>query len=452
MKLRTKITALLLIAVGLLLRLRALPPALGDVDGVNFARALVHFDPLHQSPHLPGYPVYVAATKLFALFGSAQIQALVLPAAVSFVAGALLLFAGLARRAGDDVALGATAVVALAPGAVLVGAWPGSDGLGFSILLAAAGLIAGWPERTLGAGLLLGLLLGTRLSWWPLVGSAFFLSPNPRRLAAGAGAATGAWLLGLFLFASPAALATGAGTFAKGHFLEWGGTAVTSEGRLPAAWHNLVELQLGGPALALAAGALAVVGLAKTERGPWTALPLAIALPYVAWVLLAQNLDKARHLVPLLPLVGALAGLGLARLPSLRRFAAPGLVLLLGSVSFGRAEAQGEQRAPAAALADHLLTRSPERLQVFAGPSARVIEQQAPMIRVWRAKDGDVLTREARAAHARGADVLVTSDAEGAHRLPLEQVARFEAPPEVRPEEPRLILYRFVPEEHHARR
>lgn len=452
MKLRTKITALLLIAVGLLLRLRALPPAIGDVDGVNFARALRAFDPLHQAPHLPGYPVYVAATKLFSILGSAEIGALVLPGLLSFVAGAALLFAGLSRRTGPDVALGALSFAALAPGAVLAGAWPGSDGLGFSLLLAAVGLMAGWPERTLPAGVVLGLLLGVRLSWWPLVASAVFVTPSPKRLAAGIGAATGVWLLGLCLFAPPAALISGAALFARGHFLEWGGTAVTTHGRLGTAWSNLVDLQLGGPLVALATGALIAAAVARSEQPRWIAVSIAAALPYAAWVLLAQNVEKTRHLVPLIPLLGGLAGLGLAGLPNARRFAAPALALSLGFVSFGRARAQGGQPAPAAALAADLLTRSPERLQVFAGASARVIEQRAPMVRVWRPKDAAVLVREARMAHARGAEVLVTSDAPGASALDLEPIARFEAPPEVRPEAPRLLLYRFVPEERHARR
>src|SRR5687768_14210600 len=81
---RRKITLSFVVGVGSVLRFRAVPPSLADVDGVNFARALERYDPLHQAPHLPGYPVYVFAAKLFRLFDLAEIWSLVLPSLVLF--------------------------------------------------------------------------------------------------------------------------------------------------------------------------------------------------------------------------------------------------------------------------------------------------------------------------------------------------------------------------------
>ena len=41
-----------------------LPPALEDIDSINFALALHDFDPVLHRPHPPGYPVYVAMGKV----------------------------------------------------------------------------------------------------------------------------------------------------------------------------------------------------------------------------------------------------------------------------------------------------------------------------------------------------------------------------------------------------
>src|SRR5690348_14731733 len=51
-------------AAWLALHLPFLAPSLEDIDSINFALGLHHFDPgLHQ-PHPPGYPVFIAAGRI----------------------------------------------------------------------------------------------------------------------------------------------------------------------------------------------------------------------------------------------------------------------------------------------------------------------------------------------------------------------------------------------------
>ena len=72
-----------------------LPPTLEDIDSVNFALAVGDFDVARHQPHPPGYPVYVALSKIStAAFGGAgDRRAVVRGLAVwSAIAGAALVF------------------------------------------------------------------------------------------------------------------------------------------------------------------------------------------------------------------------------------------------------------------------------------------------------------------------------------------------------------------------
>ena len=44
----------------LVAHLAYLPSSLEDLDSINFALGLRHFDVANQQPHPPGYPIYIA--------------------------------------------------------------------------------------------------------------------------------------------------------------------------------------------------------------------------------------------------------------------------------------------------------------------------------------------------------------------------------------------------------
>jgi hypothetical protein len=48
----------------LLAHLPFLAPALEDIDSMNFALGLHHYDPALHQPHPPGYPVFIAAGRV----------------------------------------------------------------------------------------------------------------------------------------------------------------------------------------------------------------------------------------------------------------------------------------------------------------------------------------------------------------------------------------------------
>src|SRR5712672_1493408 len=51
--------ALLIAAIYLAAHLPFLAPSLEDIDSINFALGLRHFDPAMYQPHPPGYPIYI---------------------------------------------------------------------------------------------------------------------------------------------------------------------------------------------------------------------------------------------------------------------------------------------------------------------------------------------------------------------------------------------------------
>src|SRR4051794_41851056 len=97
-------SAAMLALVFLALHLPYFPKSLEDLDSINFALGVRHFDVAEHQPHPPGYPLYIAAAKAVHVVVGPEGRALSL---LSVVAGALALF-GLFRffdeldRGGDD--------------------------------------------------------------------------------------------------------------------------------------------------------------------------------------------------------------------------------------------------------------------------------------------------------------------------------------------------------------
>ncbi|MCK6545914.1 hypothetical protein L6R52_08600 [Myxococcota bacterium] len=496
-------TSAALALAGGLLRAAAVPPTVADVDGVNFARALDAFDPAHQAPHFPGYPVYVALSSIAHALGAPEVWALALPSILLWPIAAFVLALGALRAWGRGAALGALITASLAPGAITLGGWPGSDGLGFALLALGLGALAcarvdggaaldrgvlavfgsaSASRWAITGGAALGLLLGVRLTWWPVVAGALVVARVRRALVA-ALVAVLAWAAPLAVIVGPRDLvALGLG-FTGGHFESWGNTAMTSDvgvlARVARAAWDVVAAGLGGVwlgAVPSSSGGLeevhgaawiisGVAGLglgafALRRRAALEALDeiVIVALAYLAWVLVAQNVDKPRHLLPLLPIVGAMIGAGWSRLfgglrsagavsgvGAARAAITVGAAVALTTVSLARAEVQRTTLAPQAAVVADVARRAPAGLAIFAGEESRVFEHLAPMYRVMRPASPDVLTSEVARLTSLGVDVLVTSGAPGASALSLEPVSVHQTLEVLRGPESFVVLHRVRP-------
>src|SRR5690242_4270696 len=56
--------SLVVAAIWFAAHLPSLAPSLEDIDSINFALGLRHFDPALHQPHPPGYPVYIALGRV----------------------------------------------------------------------------------------------------------------------------------------------------------------------------------------------------------------------------------------------------------------------------------------------------------------------------------------------------------------------------------------------------
>lgn len=472
--------------LGALLRAMAVPEFVGDVDSVNFARSLVHFDPMNQSPHMPGYPVFVWVAKFFYGLGvHHEAWALALGGIVLWPLAGVLFYLGSRRWLGHWAALGALTVASVAPAPVVIGGWPASDGLGLALLLAALGALGlaweceqkqklsgnmGWAWL---GGFLLGLILGVRLSWAPLTFAVVFSFVLRKRavarsvmVAKALGVVT--WFVPLAAWIGWERFFLACSNFAAGHFGIWGGTALATSatqfeipsrvGRslwslwsagLGAGWPGKVPMsnvsgafEPGGLILGIII-ALALVGWLRTRRHSELLL---IAAPYFIWVVGLQNVEKFRHLVPLLPLLGAMLFTGIQSWRWPRGLAAVFMVFMLLATTT-RAWEQGSRPVASVSMVSWAMAHHPPGgILIFAGQEARVFEHHAPHLRVLRPANVATLRREANRVSALGVQVWVSSGAPGVELLTdvLKELKSFRSSVEVQAHDHHLTLYKYV--------
>jgi hypothetical protein len=147
--------------VAALTRLLAISRTPWEWDEMQFMSALRDYDVMDHSPHPPGFPLFIATAKLFALLGIPEFRAL----QVVVVAGAIALFPLvflLARELGFtfDVALGGALLFVFAPNVWFYGGTAFSDVPGLAVLLGACVLLM--RGRLAWGGLLMGVAVAFR--------------------------------------------------------------------------------------------------------------------------------------------------------------------------------------------------------------------------------------------------------------------------------------------------
>ncbi|HXI28735.1 MAG TPA: hypothetical protein VNG89_09935, partial [Vicinamibacterales bacterium] len=169
-------SVLLLALIFLLLHLPYLPRSLEDLDSINFALGVRHFDVAQHQPHPPGYPVFIAVAKAMRTIAGSELAALAL---VSVVSGALgvaaiaWVFAGLEGRDRRWTAwLPPTIVAMTAPLYWFTAVRPLSDmaGLAAALAVQALTLSARTPVTFVAAAFAAGVASGLRsqVAWLTL--------------------------------------------------------------------------------------------------------------------------------------------------------------------------------------------------------------------------------------------------------------------------------------------
>lgn len=337
--------------------LRYASPIARTWDEVDFALALHRYDLLAMQPHFPGYPYFILGASFIHSWVEDPVQALSVFNTLAALSSVIPM-AMLARRftgAGDKSLLFA-AFVLTSPYLWLMAARPMSECAGIAVLwwylwsIRAAMAHPRSLVRHLLPMLMFGFLMGTRLSFFPfglallplwmeqykqggksckrlMLSAAAFLSAElvwVVGLALSEGTISGFWKLSL--------------AFVEGHFSEWGGGVTSSNMAfgpriLELLGSNLIEHALLGRSLII--GILLGLLLAVTAAGLWqrryrqrslsdidgnyesparekqpaSEIELvnrsfyiwlaACILLYFLWALFGQNIEKPRHIVPI---------------------------------------------------------------------------------------------------------------------------------------------------------
>ena len=378
-----------LAVVFLAAHLASLPITLEDLDSVNFAFGVRHFDVAQHQPHPPGYPAFIAlgklATGVCAALGVTAPEARGL-AVWSALAGALLipilywLFAALEGGVRPGSGRGLipdrhrpliAALIALtSPLAWFTALRPLSDMIGLTAAMGAvaalaiattpdaAGRFAGRTGLLTAGALLAGLALGFRVQTgaltlpflaWTLV-SRWPALPARSRIAAAAAAATGVllWAVPLVvasggLSAYLTALGSQAGEDFSGVVMVW--TNRTVRVAVFAVLHTLVfpwdSPVLAGFVLSIAAAGAGVLLVRRAFRP--LMLLVVIFGPYAIFHLLLQETVTIRYALPLVPPVAYLAAVTFAEARALAAATALAAVVTCSlwlaapaAVAFGR--------------------------------------------------------------------------------------------------------------------
>jgi hypothetical protein len=319
---------LVLAALFLAAHLASLPASLEDLDSINFAFGVQHFDVAHHHPHPPGYPLFILIAKAARLVSASEAHAL---AVVAAVAGALSIFAlvALFRRIDPDRCAPASALIATlltvtAPLYWFAGSRPLSDlaGLAAAIGVQALTLAAATPASLAIAAFLAGFATGLRsqVAWLTVPLIVLAIVRLRRRGTAPFSAA--AFAVGGLLWGVPLVVLTGPRAYWHAIFdqgaedltgvqMLW--TTPTGH-QLVAALHREFVAPWSVTLVAAIVFALAVAGavrMFRVSRGPLLTLAAAF-VPYLAFDLLFQETVTTRYALPMLVPTAYLAMRGLA--------------------------------------------------------------------------------------------------------------------------------------------
>jgi hypothetical protein len=320
---RQRSAGIALVLIFLFAHLALLPKTLEDIDSINFALGVRHFDVAEHQPHPPGYPVFIALSKAStavlraAGIDAASARGLAIWSALGGAAAIPAMFLLLRRLEGrDGLARWATLVLAASPLFWFTALRPLSDMLGFAAAMWALALMAGKPppRRLIAGALLAGFTIGIRsqvaVLTLPMLAFALVVDRDPRARIGALGAFTG----GALLWAVPLIVASGGvsqylaalgsqagGDLGGGVVILW--THHTARDAVHALLNTFIwpwDWWLG-----IAVCLLAAIGAARIAwRAPVVLLSIVFVFgPYAIFHLLFQETETTRYALPLLPVI-----------------------------------------------------------------------------------------------------------------------------------------------------
>ncbi|OIN67486.1 hypothetical protein BLD48_04545 [Exiguobacterium sp. KRL4] len=429
-------------------RLYWVSPYVASYDIANFTLAVGQYDLANLQPHFPGYPFFILLATGLARLGLDPVRALGVVSTLGFASGLVPLYLLFKRHPFDTVRLLAAFTVVSTASLVVLSATGMSDGLALGVLCWFVWSVerARQDHFRLLPYILFGLLMATRLSYAPFGIVLLFLLWQVRRDTwqvvseiAVLLLAQLAWLLPVaFSVGGPASFAQLSLSFVTGHFSDWGGTAQTDEATLlerlgltlkQIVWHGL------GFATWIGLGSGLFLFCQRFRSFPlWWSVT---GTGYFLWGWFAQNIDKPRHVLPLVLLLVVL----LVRRLSVR-WLVPFLCiqLVIGSIALYQqattktATIQLAEAITALPASATIFTDEEERQFLMTRPDATIVPIGS--VSKWRAepKSQEVYLTGRLLERLRATDVPIE----------VTEVFSFTSDPRFEPEDAEARLYRMI--------
>lgn len=350
MKYKVKITqnnTLLLLAILVVIclssRILFIGKNLEGWDSIDFALGLSDYDITCYQPHFPGYPVYMFLCWLVHLFTDNDTLALTVPGAVLGSVALVPLYYLAKRMFSEKVALLTVFIYIANPLCWLQSEKALSDAVGLFFIILSAQLLfyatttGRYAFRYLISGsVALGICMGVRLSYFPFVLLWVYVfrilsktDEGEKRSRYGLYAfliGIGAWLVPLMYFTGVKSFIIQGSGFTFGHFSDWGCSVATSQNVFSRFTDFIWCLFCNGlgfwcydtsafrflPSIIMGVGIIIYLRHAKLDYK--TRFITLYMLPYLLWVFFCQNLEKPRHILPLIPPIIMCISAGLAKL------------------------------------------------------------------------------------------------------------------------------------------
>ncbi|MFK2827040.1 hypothetical protein QYG89_15415 [Bacillus sp. B190/17] len=300
-------------------------------DQVDFALALERYDVLAMQPHFPGYPYFILGGALIHQWIADKAASLTLFNVLIYASAVVPMYKLARSRLSASLSILTAALIYSAGFVVLMVNQPMSEGAAIAVLWWYVwSIYAAHENQGVWSNILplflLSVLLGIRLSYLPFISGVLFLfykKWQSRQLQMNQLFSLGCLaIMFQLLWIGGVAITEGsfigfmklAFAFTNGHFNEWGGTAASADRSFIERLYQLVVENIGWTGMAVRSYVLAgmllvylfcfwgAVRRKRLEYGFLAHLFIILISSYFLWALFAQNIDKPRHIIPVITL------------------------------------------------------------------------------------------------------------------------------------------------------
>ncbi|MCM3602574.1 hypothetical protein M3175_17720 [Robertmurraya korlensis] len=300
-------------------------------DQVDFALALERYDLLAMQPHFPGYPYFILGGYLVHLWVQDKAASLTVFNILLYTSAIIPMYKLSRTHFSGAISVLVASLTYCSGFVVLMVNQPMSEGAAIAVLWWYVWSIhVAWKKQSFLSQIiplfLLSILLGIRLSYLPFAIGVLFLFyklwkkkqlPLKDMLSLGLLA-----ILFQLLWVSGVAFTEGgfvdfmklALSFTSGHFNEWGGTATRGDQSFFSRVYQLIIVNIGWIGIGIKSFFLLsmfaimllyffrAISWKRIKTNDLFQLLTLLIVVYFLWVLFAQNVEKPRHIIPLITL------------------------------------------------------------------------------------------------------------------------------------------------------